>query len=66
MQRRDSLKSSVAGALKVGVPHAQKIVHAHNWDKYDFGSGLGWHQDGRGRGFLDSGYGLGIADPTPS
>ena len=41
MQRRDFLKSSVAvaGALKVGVAHAQEIVRAHNWDKYDFGSG---------------------------
>jgi hypothetical protein len=41
MQRRDFLKSSVAvaGALKVEVAHAQEIVRAHNWDKYDFGSG---------------------------
>lgn len=41
MQRRDFLQSSVAvaGALKVGVAHAQEIVRAHNWDKYDFGSG---------------------------
>jgi hypothetical protein len=41
MQRRDFLKSSVAvaGALKVGIGHAQETVRAHNWDKHDFGSG---------------------------
>ena len=41
MQRRDFLKNSaaVAGALKIGTGRAQASVRAHNWDKYDFGSG---------------------------
>ncbi|MGO9087748.1 MAG: hypothetical protein ACLP6G_05085 [Terriglobales bacterium] len=41
MQRRDFLKSSVALAVaaELGTGKAQAIVPAHNWGKYDFGSG---------------------------
>ncbi|MGA8868884.1 MAG: hypothetical protein WB510_18055, partial [Candidatus Sulfotelmatobacter sp.] len=41
MQRRDFLKSSVALAVAVelGTNKAQGFVPAHNWGKYDFGSG---------------------------
>jgi hypothetical protein len=41
MQRRDFLKSSaaLAAAAQLGTRYAQGIVPAHNWDKYDFGSG---------------------------
>jgi hypothetical protein len=41
MQRRDFLKSSVALAVaaELGADKAQASVPAHNWAKYDFGSG---------------------------
>ena len=41
MQRRDFLKSSVAltVAAEFGISKAQGLVSAHNWGKYDFGSG---------------------------
>ena len=41
MQRRDFLKSSVALAVaaELGTGKAHGLVRAHNWDKYDFGSG---------------------------
>src|SRR4249920_1977501 len=41
MQRRDFLKSSVALAVaaQLGTSKAHGFVPAHNWDKYDFGSG---------------------------
>src|SRR6202167_5316338 len=41
MRRRDFLKSSVALAVaaELGPTKAQAIVPAHNWGKYDFGSG---------------------------
>ena len=41
MQRRDFLKGSVAaaGLLGIGAGSAQGMVSAHNWGKYDFGSG---------------------------
>jgi hypothetical protein len=41
MQRRDFLKSSVALAVaaELGTGKAQAFVPAHNWAKYDFGSG---------------------------
>jgi len=41
VQRRDFLKSSVALAVAAepGTGKAQEFVRAHNWDKYDFGSG---------------------------
>jgi hypothetical protein len=41
MQRRDFLKSSLAlaAATELGVGKAQASVPAHNWGKYDFGSG---------------------------
>ena len=41
MQRRDFLKSSVALAVaaELGTNRAQALVRAHNWDRYDFGSG---------------------------
>jgi hypothetical protein len=41
MQRREFLKSSVAvaGALQVGTASARAAVRAHNWERYDFGSG---------------------------
>src|SRR5215467_7993549 len=41
MQRRDFLKSSVAMAVaaELGTTKAHGFVPAHNWDKYDFGSG---------------------------
>ena len=41
MQRRDFLKSSVALAVagELGTGKAHGFVPAHNWDKYDFGSG---------------------------
>ena len=41
MQRRHFLKSSVAaaGALGIGATQTHGIVAAHNWSKYDFGSG---------------------------
>ena len=41
MQRRDFLKSGVALAVaaEVGMGKAHGFVRAHNWDKYDFGSG---------------------------
>jgi hypothetical protein len=41
MQRRDFLKSSVALAVtaELGTGNAHGLVRAHNWAKYDFGSG---------------------------
>jgi len=41
MQRRDFLKTSVALAVtaELGAGKAYGLVRAHNWDKYDFGSG---------------------------
>jgi hypothetical protein len=41
MQRRDFLKSGVAltVAAELGISKAQGLVPAHNWGKYDFGSG---------------------------
>src|ERR1700751_2573759 len=41
MQRRDFLKSGVALAVaaELGTTKAQGFVPAHNWDKYNFGSG---------------------------
>lgn len=41
MRRRDFLKSSaaIAGSLNLAAGKAQAMVRAHNWDKYDFGSG---------------------------
>ena len=41
MQRRDFLKSGVALAVaaELGTNNALGIVPAHNWGKYDFGSG---------------------------
>jgi len=41
MQRRDFLKRSVALAVaaELGTSNAHGFVPAHNWDKYDFGSG---------------------------
>jgi hypothetical protein len=41
MQRRDFLKSGLALAVapELGTNNAQGIVPAHNWGKYDFGSG---------------------------
>jgi hypothetical protein len=41
MQRRDFLKSGVAltVAAELGIGKAQGLVSAHNWGKYDFGSG---------------------------
>lgn len=41
MQRRDFLKSSVALAVaaEIGTGKAHAFVPAHNWGKYDFGSG---------------------------
>jgi hypothetical protein len=41
MQRRDFLKSSVALAAtaELGTGLANGLVRAHNWGKYDFGSG---------------------------
>jgi len=41
MQRRDFLKSGVALAVaaELGASKAHGLVRAHNWDKYDFGSG---------------------------
>src|SRR6202034_4629260 len=41
MQRRDFLKSTVAVAVaaELGIGKAQASVPAHNWGKYDFGSG---------------------------
>ena len=41
MQRRDFLKGSVALAVaaELGTSKALGIVPAHNWGKYDFGSG---------------------------
>jgi hypothetical protein len=41
VQRRDFLKSSVALAVaaELGTSKAHGLVRAHNWDKYDFGSG---------------------------
>ena len=41
MQRRDFLKTSVALAVAAepGTTKAHAFVPAHNWDKYDFGSG---------------------------
>ena len=41
MQRRDFLKRSMAlaAATELGVVKAQATVPAHNWGKYDFGSG---------------------------
>jgi hypothetical protein len=41
MQRRDFLKRSVALAVaaELGTTKAHGFVPAHNWDKYDFGSG---------------------------
>lgn len=41
MQRRDFIKSTVAVAVaaELGIPTAQAKVSAHNWGKYDFGSG---------------------------
>jgi len=41
MQRRDFLNSGVALAVaaEVEMGKAHAFVPAHNWDKYDFGSG---------------------------
>lgn len=41
MRRRDFLKSSVAIAAgaELGSRRANALVRAHNWDKYNFGSG---------------------------
>ena len=41
MQRRDFFKGSaaMAGALTLGNSRARAMVRAHNWGKYDFGSG---------------------------
>ncbi len=41
MHRREFFKGSVAtaGALAIGSGRAQAMVRAHNWEKYDFGSG---------------------------
>ncbi len=41
MQRRDFLKSTVAvaAAAELAMRRAQADVPAHNWGKYDFGSG---------------------------
>src|SRR5215813_10971163 len=41
MHRRDFLKSTVAVAVaeELGIGKAQAMVPAHNWGKYDFGSG---------------------------
>ena len=41
MQRRYFLKSGVALAVaaELGASKAHGLVRAHNWDKYDFGSG---------------------------
>lgn len=40
MRRRDFLKGSVvAAAAGLGAGQAQGLVPAHNWGKYDFGSG---------------------------
>ena len=41
MQRRDFLKTGVALAVsaELGIGKAQGIVPAHNWGRYDFGSG---------------------------
>ncbi len=40
MRRRDFLKASaVAAAAGLGARQAQGLVPAHNWGKYDFGSG---------------------------
>src|SRR6202451_3361480 len=41
MKRRDFLKSTVAVAVaaELGMVKAQAKVSAHNWGKYDFGSG---------------------------
>ena len=41
MQRRDFIKSTVAVAVaaELGMGKAQANVPAHNWGKYDFGSG---------------------------
>src|ERR1700751_5901697 len=41
MQRREFLKRSVALAVasELGTTPAHAFVPAHNWDKYDFGSG---------------------------
>jgi hypothetical protein len=41
VQRRDFLKSGVALAVaaELGTVKANALVRAHNWDKYDFGSG---------------------------
>jgi hypothetical protein len=41
MRRRDFLKSSavLAGGLNLAAGRAEAMVRAHNWDKYDFGSG---------------------------
>ncbi len=41
MQRRDFIKGTVAAAVaaELGVPSAQAKVPAHNWSKFDFGSG---------------------------
>ncbi len=41
MQRRDFLKRgmALAAAAELGAGKAHGLVRAHNWDKYDFGSG---------------------------
>jgi len=41
MRRRDFLKTSVAlaAAAELGAKKAHALVRAHNWGKYDFGSG---------------------------
>src|SRR3954469_13525709 len=41
MQRRDFLKSTVAVAVgtELGMGSAQANIPAHNWGRYDFGSG---------------------------
>ena len=41
MRRRDFFKGSaaMAGALTIGDSRTQAMVRAHNWEKYEFGSG---------------------------
>lgn len=41
MRRRDFLRASAAmtGALTMAASRAEAMVRAHNWEKYDFGSG---------------------------
>ena len=41
MLRRDFLRKSLgtSAMASLRLPHANALVRAHNWDKYDFGSG---------------------------